>query len=486
MKSRDSILVVDFGTSNVRASLVAVRDGKIVKNAAARYRWLHPGPDFTEIDPEDIWRCSCRAVRDLLKDAGKRTDIRGLSFSFFGDNVIPADRKGRPLYNLLPAFDPRAQREAGQWMEKVDFMAFWEITGGPIAAMNVGSKILWLKNNEPGVFEKAEYFDDIQQFILRKLGLPVCSDYTMASRKMFYDIRGWRWSERLLDVPGIKAESLGAEITGSATVIGKVKKYGPVSLCGEVPVVLGAHDVVCGFTGLGAVSHTSGFLAEIVGTMDIMGCLTDRAVSSVACYCGPERGSYTAMLGVLTAGAVLEWYVNTLHPKGRSGKDIFGKLFANILFDGTGTLLTVPQFDAGRGAVFGLSLGTDLAAVFRSIVESAAFESKGLIDIFDTAFEKPFGTLHIGGGGSQSPNLLQLRADVSGKRVGRARNKDVSTLGAAVIAAVALGFHPDLAAALRSVKYIDSFFEPQVQIAKRYANGYTRYNALKVSLMGVS
>ena len=483
MKEKAMILVVDCGTSTVRASSVKADDGTLVRGVAAPFDWLHPAENRTEIDPRQIWKAAQQAVAGVIVPGGP--PVEAVTFSFFGDNVVPVEGNGANLSHLLPAFDARAQSEAEAFMEQVDFGRHWEITGGPIASMNVSSKILWLKAHAPQVFAQTKYFYDIQQYILSRLGLEAVNDYTMASRKMLFDIHAQRWSPLLLEAVGISADALGPGIVDSASIIGTIDTFGEVKLPSVTPVVIGAHDFVCGLIGLGAIAADRGFAAEIIGTMDLMGYLSDRPVSSLVSFCGPQPGMYATMMGVPTSGALLEWYLSSLTRQDRSQKGIFERLFAAATFDGRARLFTLPQFDASRGCIYGLDLATDQTAIFQSMVEGLAYDARGMLDLVDQSVEGGLGTLHVGGGGARSDKLLQLRADISGKRIGKASNPEVSTLGAAILAAIALGVHVDLAEAFDRMGRIERYFEPNPEIAERYRSGYAVFQALKQALLAI-
>ncbi len=120
------------------------------------------------------------------------------------------------------AFDTRAWAEAAYLREEIGERAFQEIVGGPCLSMLVCSKLLWLRKNEPQIFQKARYFLHIQEYILGKLGLGVHADYTMANRKTMLDIRKREWSDRLMKAVGVEAERLGGDIQASIYTAGKI------------------------------------------------------------------------------------------------------------------------------------------------------------------------------------------------------------------------------------------------------------------------
>lgn len=488
MKPCEGILAVDFGTSNVRAALVNVDNGSILGKESAKYEWMHPEEGQTEISPHEIWLASQRTVWDLLKQCGPNIRIAGIGFSFFGDNVIPVDENGNELYNLLPAFDSRSRKEVEIFSKEIGPEKFIEITGGCLTTMCVGTKILWLRNNRRDVFDKARCFFDIQQYILKQLGLPSLNDFTMASRKMLYDVDEGVFSDLLLDVIGIDDKMLGEGVAQSSSVVGTVKAYGDVELPHEIMVALGAHDAECGLFGLGVHPKGGTALGDNMGTFDHIGCFTDHFFNtcsiepSLYSYCGPDRSTFAVQGGVPTGGALLEWFASNVYQK--KGKGVFDDLFGFVQFDGTGDLMMLPGFGASEGCIVGLNLSDNLYSIFRSIIEGISFETKMAVDDFNKLFENRFDCLRAGGGGAKSAKWLQLKANVTGKRVEKVTNIEVSCLGAAIIASTGMRMHGDFQQAIKEMVSVDQVFLPDETIHERYSRKEDKHISLRKRLKG--
>ena len=82
MKTWESVMVVDFGMSKVRALLIDLYNGSILKQASSNHTWRHLGGGRIEIDPEEIWHSSQRVVSELLKGLDAKISLLGCSFSF--------------------------------------------------------------------------------------------------------------------------------------------------------------------------------------------------------------------------------------------------------------------------------------------------------------------------------------------------------------------------------------------------------------------
>lgn len=490
MESNAFILILDFGTSNVRAGLISTDTGDMVQSQSVGYQWLSPVQGQVELDPDEIWESSEKAVATLLKSYDRTKHIIGISFSFFGDNIIPVDSNGNKLYNLLPAFDSRSKKETKIIDETIGEDLFYQITGGSITPMLVASKILWLKNNYPDIFKNVKYYFSIQQYIINKLGFEPANDFSMAARKMLYDNRRDWWSKELVDMLGIEDSTLG-QIVPSGTIIGRTKYYGNVELPEEIPVLVGGHDTGLGIMGLGATSPKNGYLADVMGTFNCIGCYSDRflaknsVLKEVQLYRGPsvsDSKSYVVIGAIPTGGALLEWFVNKIYPEREPNKDKFVAVFEKIDFDGKGNLFTVPAFDLAQGLMYGFDLSTDRLAIFKSIVEGVTYKIKDITVELDKLFNTEFNTIYCGGGGSKSSKWLQLISDTTARKVKKVGNLEASALGAAIIAATSVGFYKDVEEAVQKMVTIKEVHNPNEETERIYEDQYNRYKRIENSL----
>ncbi|MFR3036881.1 MAG: FGGY family carbohydrate kinase, partial [Blautia hydrogenotrophica] len=106
-----TLLVLDFGTSNVRAVLVKAGTGEIVRKVSVKNHWIEGKEGRWEMEPEILWEHAQSAVEELFRQQADEK-LLGLGFSFFGDSLIPVDENCKPLSNLIMAFDTRAWAEA--------------------------------------------------------------------------------------------------------------------------------------------------------------------------------------------------------------------------------------------------------------------------------------------------------------------------------------------------------------------------------------
>lgn len=489
------IIVMDFGTSKVAASLVDILNGVLKQTFSANYNWLHSQDSFTEINPGEIWLASQKAIFKLIKNIEDLTSkqIVGITFTFFGDNVIPVNKGGDYLYNLIPAFDSRSMNEVEEIKKCIEERDFIKITGGKLVPMCVGTKILWLKNNLNSIFRNTRYFYDIQQYILTKLGFEAYSDYTMASRKMLFDIRKWKWSEELLDILEISKESMGYEVLESKQLIGKIDYFGEVKLPKKIPVVLGAHDTDCGMIGLGAISNENIIIGDVLGTFDCIGSMSKKLVpvnkilnGNIINYCAPEKDYYISLGAVMTAGALLEWFTSEFYDKSKHKSELYKDLDSKIYFDGRNNLMILPDYHSYKGCMFGLNLSNTKSDIYQALMEGITYESKSIVNSLENIFEAKSNSLRMGGGGSKSPKWLQLKADILQKKIEKPKIIEASTLGAAIIGSVGLKYYKDINEAVDKLVKIDFSYEPVENVSSKYQQNYMNYIKLKKSITDFS
>ena len=216
---KNIILVVDYGTSNVRVNAVDTDNGDIMHSASKKYRIEEKKDGYAEISAEHLWTYSESCMREVAENMGSDEEARAIAFSFFGDNLIPVDREGNALNDCILCTDSRGAEEAEFVNSQIPAYEQISVIGDTYMVYKFGAKVLWIKRHMPEIAEKTAFYDSQQQFIFRQLGLRAANDYTMAARKQLCDIQTIRWSDRFMKVFGITEESLGADIIPTGEIV---------------------------------------------------------------------------------------------------------------------------------------------------------------------------------------------------------------------------------------------------------------------------
>ena len=462
---------VDYGISKVHTNLISLEDGTLFAENEKPYQWDVLEDDRGEIDPDKIWHCAEASLAELLAKADLTDlELRTLSFSSFGDVFVAVDEAGVPVYPMLQFSDRRAESVFDELSAAISDVDYRYFTGGPLDAGYVFSKIYWMKRNVPEIYGRAAQFMNIQQYTLSKLGLEPVTDYSMAARKMLFDVHAHVWSQPLVEMLE-KPESAFGRAVPSATVVGRVSRFGSVELPCELDVVIGAHDAQCGFLGLGiSPDNTSGVLANNAGTYNLVGTLSGRAVqfdtAAITPGAGPVAGTFHYQAGGMI-GPTLDWMCNNIC------KESIGNLFARARFDGTSRVRMLRDPMSGNGAFEGLGVSTTTEDLFCGLIESLTLPMRDwAAQMGKVAEGGSFSALRIGAGGAKSPSWIQLKADILGIPVEKVANLQTSSVGVAILSSVACGVHASIEDAIDAMVRVEQVYEPNAVVSARYQNKY--------------
>ena len=475
------ILVVDYGTSNVRVNAVDAENGSTVASNSIKYRPVTTEPGYCELDAESMWESTQECMQRTVADINwQKDEVYGVSFSFFGDSMIPVDSSGNAVHNLFLCFDPRGAEEAKEINEKVGTERILKLIGDVYESGCTGAKILYFKRHMKELDERTAKYYTIQQFILRKLGMSDVNDVTMACRKSMLDNEKKEWAGELLEAVGITREQLG-DIVEPTEVLGTIKKFGRVEFPYEIQVCPGAHDSDCGYVGLGVGTDPDINTAEVAGTFDHIGmivkgyvnCHRDHPDKDIWSGCGPLKDTSSCLSAYATSGALLEWFMTEII--GNAEQETYRELWSRTTFDGTGTVSLGPMFLQGEGEIKGLSITTTKYELFQAVIEMLTFETRRCIELCEMADAKGIHTVRIGGGGAREDKWVQLRADITGRTYQRTEELESSALGAAMLASVGFGIYSSIEKAGSSMVRLQKAFEPDPHVKHLYEDRYLAY-----------
>ncbi len=478
---RNIILVVDYGTSNVRVNAIDAANGGIQYSSSKKYLVENKGKGYAEISSKYIWDYSVDCMRAVMEQFTEEDEAKAIAYSFFGDNLIPVDKDGNALNDCILCTDIRGQEEVDYINSQIPAAEQIDIIGDTYMLFKFGAKALWVKNNMPEIVDKLAYYDTQQQYVFRKLGLKAANDYTMAARKQVCNLNGLTWSKRFLDVMGITEESLGTDIVATDAIVGYVKNYGDVTFTHEIPVIAGGHDCDVGMIGMGIIDENVDFVGDITGTFDHVGYLANGIVNiakdypevPLCSYNGPLENTTICLGAIPTAGATLEWFMREIN--GSTSQEEYTKYWNSVKFDGKGTVMVYPTLEGNQGRIEGFGVTTTKADLFKAIIEALTFENRRLIENCQKIKSDPITRVRIGGGVANSDEWMQLRADISGRTIERMSNIQISSLGGAVLAAVRIGLYSDLREAVEHMVHVKDTFTPHMEVHKEYERLYQTF-----------
>ena len=491
-----SLLGLDMGSSACKAAAFD-ENGKLLSVAAREYSCYAPRPGWLEMDPQVMWSAAVQAIREAA--AGTRDPVQALAVSSQGETFVPVDADGRAVGPALMNADNRAVDEVRQFEESMGKKGVYSITGCVLHPMYGLLKILWSKKNAPEVYSKAAKFLSVGDYVLARLGVAPFTDYSLASRLMALDVTRRVWSEDILSVAGIDVDRL-AELRPSGTRAGVLSSSVAETLglpTGAV-VAVGGHDQPCGALGVGAVD--AGDTADSAGTYECLAMtsdaptLGDAAFSySLNSYCHVVPNKYVT-LAFFPAGVILRWFRDQfaeaeVQESKKTGTDVYS-LLTSRLPDGPSGVLFTPHFIGSgnptwnvlaTGAVVGLTPTRTKYHLFKGILEGIACEILTNVSVLEDTIG-PIELLRTTGGGAKSDFWLQLRADITRKRIAAMSSPEAVCLGAAILAGVGAGVYKDAQDGAKRAAALAKVYEPDADRTAEYSDQIRRYERLYPAL----
>ena len=476
--NNDVILVVDFGTSKVRGNIISIENGDLLATSSRSYPMIEPQFGYAEVSAKLLFENAQRCVGEVWNP--NKYHVKAISFSFFGDNIIFVDKNGEPLTDFIISYDKRSAKETKEIVDKVSqdtILTKCGVAYGPTIAGN----ILWFKNNCPDLYAKCAGIHSCQGYVLSKLGLKPLNDYSLASRKFTFDIRTREWDEELMAITGTTREMLG-EIVDDFTVVGKITHFGDVQLGEEVPVVVGSFDCAAGILAGGAIPSNHNIISDVTGTYDHLGFIVGeinnykkelKDVKKTMSVPGQWRNASVGIGAVASSGATIDWFIRQF--MNGDFKNGYDHIWGAVDFEHPGYLKVNPKLWAYWGSIGGIGISTTKEDIFKSLVEALTYEMRLVLESHIKAKGTVDTKVVLGGGAAKSPKWTQLRADIANVPFEVLRNTEVSSLGAAEVAAVAIGAYDSIEEAIAHMSVVKDVYVPRKEIHELYEEDFKRY-----------
>lgn len=489
-----SWLGIDIGTSGCKA-VVFDDQGRTLASAYREYATLMPREGWAELDSAGVMD-ACMAV--LAQAAGQVLEadpVAGIGVCSQGEAFTALGPGGALLNNAMVSFDTRAADLARTWPERFGARRLYAITGHTAHPMFTLFKILWLRDQRPDVWEKAEHFYCFEELLHARLGLEPAISYPLAGRTMLFNVRTHRWDEEVLAAAGLERERLAKPVP-SGTIVGRLgeRTARRLNVRPGAAVVAGGHDQPCGALGAGVTAPGRAMYG--MGTVECICPAFPEAVfgdslfeGNLCTYDFTAGGLYTTVAFSLTGGNLLRWYRDVWCAEEQRLAAARGCSPYDLIMEGLprepSDLLVLPYFTPSgtpyfetrpMGAVLGLKLSTQRGEVLRGLLEGVSLEMKLNTEILREAgirIEEFVAT----GGGARSASLVQLKADVLDRPITVVEVPEAGCLGVAMLACAALTDEPVAGIARRWVRPVRTV-EPDPARAEIYARRFDRYRGL--------
>lgn len=458
---------LDIGTTSTKAVVFDI-SGEVLTQKSISYEMFHPKPNWSEQNPDEIYE----AFSECLAFLDKRLLLETLSFSSAMHSIMAVDKEGKPLTNLIVWADNRAIEIGNKLKESTQGREIYHRTGTPIHPFSFLCKILWLKENEPEIFEKAHKLIGIKEYIWHKIFGHYEIDESLASATGMMNIQDLCWDTKALELVGINEEKLPKIVPTTYSRIKENKKY-----------FIGAADGPLANLGTGAIGKNK--LAFTMGTSGAVRICVDEY------YTDPQMRTFNYLLtsdqhvigGATNNGAVvIQWLKEQILQTSISTEELIGK--AQKMPAGAEKLLFLPYILGERapvwnanakGVFFGLSINHTQSHLTRAVMEGLILN---LYSVGKVLMEKfPVDEICASGGFAKSDFWLQLVADIFQKKVVITDNVEGSAWGAVLLALKGLGLE-----AKTSEQPTSKIFLPDTTKAELYDQLHQKLERLYIKL----
>lgn len=480
MTEQKYMVALDQGTTSSRA-VVLDHDANIVSVSQREFTQIYPQAGWVEHDPMEIYATQSSTLVEALGKAGISSDqVAGIGITNQRETTIVWNKDtGKPIYNAIVW---QCRRTASICEElKAEGLEEYvrENTGLVLDPYFSGTKVKWILDNVEGAREDAAagklLFGTVDTWLVWKMtqGRVHVTDYTNASRTMLFNINTLQWDEKLLKaldiplamMPEVKRSS---EVYGQTNIGGKGGTRIPIAgIAGDQQAAL--YGQMCVEAGQAKNTYGTGcFLLMNTGQEKVTS--TNGLLTTLAC--GPKGEPAYALEGaVFMGGASIQW----LRDEMKLLDDAHDSEYFATKVDTSNGVYVVPAFtglgapywDAyARGTIVGLTRGVNSNHIIRATLESIAYQTRDVLDAMQADSDIKLAALRVDGGAVANNFLMQFQSDVLDTEVHRPKVTEVTALGAAYLAGIAVGFWDSLEE-LQGKAEIDRSFVPNSDKSKR-------------------
>lgn len=496
------LIGVDLGTSGTKTVLFD-EAGTVCASKTIEYPLYQPQNGWAEQDPADWWHATCEGIKAVVSAAAvKPAEIKGIGISGQMHGLVMLDKNGSVLRKSIIWCDQRTAAECEEITQAVGAKRLIELTANPALTGFTASKILWVRNHEPDVYEKCAHILLPKDYVRYMLTGEFATEVSDASGMQLLDVPNRTWSDEVLEKLHID-KSLLAKVYESPEVTGTVTQKA-ADLCGLVsgiPVVGGAGDNAAAAVGTGTVRDGVAFTT--LGTSGVVFAHTDKLcidpAGRVHTFCCAVPGAWHVMGVTQAAGLSLKWFrdnfcneeIEDAKVQGCDPYFLMDKQAEQIPI-GCDKLLYLPYLMGERtphldpdcrGAFFGLSAMHTKAHLLRAVMEGVVYSQRDSVEVLRAMGVHITDMLACGGGGT-SPLWRQMLADVYGCPVKTVASKEGPALGVAILAAVGTGLYSSVSEACKKIIKTNPAQNPVAENSVQYEKMYTLYTSLYPALKG--
>jgi len=447
------ILAVDQSTSGTK-SIVLDRNARLIGKYYVEHSQYYPKPGWVEHDPEEIYQKTLMAIKNVLEENKIPTeDIGILAITNQRETALVWDRNtGKPVYNAIVWQCQRAGEICKELEKKGYDKVIKDKTGLALSPYFSAAKIKWILDNVEGAREKARagqlLCGNVDSWLVWKLtnGRVHATDYSNASRTQLFNIKELRWDPEILEIFDIPSCML-PEVKYSSDIFGYTSASSifpaelPISgIMGDSHAALFGQN--CFEKGMAKATYGTGSSVMMnIGKEPLES--KGGLVTSIAWGAFREI-EYVFEGNINCTGATIQWLVDNLEliPDPKVTGEIASSIPDNegVYFVPAFVGLSAPYWDSdARASIIGMTRGTRKAHIVRAAEESIAYQIKDVLELMMQDSGIALKELRVDGGPTRDNFLMQFQADMLGIPVERNRITEVSAMGSAFMAGLAIG-----------------------------------------------
>lgn len=465
------LLAHDIGTSGNKASLFS-ENGELIASTVVGYDVEYKAGNIAQQNPEDWWNAVCVSTKEITKDIDIK-QIAAVSFSAQMQCCLVVDKEGNPLYPAMIWADQRAEKQAQILRDKIDETYAYKLLGHRISPAYSLEKLMWLRDNEPEIYEKTYKMLQVKDYIIYRMTGEFVTDYSDASGTNALDLENLCWSKEMLAAAEISEDKF-PKLHNSIDVIGTLTEAAAeaLGLHTDVKVVCGGGDGPCSAVGAGCIEKNQMFLT--FGTSAWIGGTTEEKFIDedkvLFCFAHVIPGKYMPCGTMQSAGSSYSYVRNTFcqeeiklaKEQGISSWDLINQLVEESEA-GAKNLIFLPYLTGERsprwnpdasGSFLGIRMYHEKKHYVRAVLEGVAMNLELILKAYRKYLD--IDKMILTGGGAKGDIVAQILADVLNAELVRPDHvEEATSIAAAVMAGVGCGIYQDFDAIHKFLAFSD-------------------------------
>lgn len=477
------VIGVDLGTSAVKILLVN-QNGEVAGEVSKSYPLIIEKSGYSEQNPEEWVEKTTAGLKELIAQFdGDVNDIEGISFSGQMHGLVLLDKENQVLRNAILWNDTRTTKQCEKIYETFGKEKLLEVTKNPALEGFTLPKILWVKENEPQIFERSNLFMLPKDYLRYRITGAIHMEYSDAAGTLMLDVAKREWSQEVLEAFGLVPEFCPPLVESHDFVGTVIPEFAEVTgLSKATKVFAGGADNACGAIGSGILSEGKTLCS--IGTSGVVLSYEERNdldfEGKVHYFNHGEENTYYTMGVTLAAGYSLSWFKDTFAKE--EAFDQFLEGVDQVPAGSNGLLFTpyivgerTPHADSNiRGSFIGIDTAHERKHFARAVLEGITFSLNESIEIFRNS-GKTIDTIISIGGGAKNETWLQMQADIFNAKIEKLTSEQGPGMGAAMLAAYGSGWFESLKECADTFLQTSKTYEPIPENVEAYQKLFAIY-----------